>query len=294
MVYTCAVFNDPNFNTSETLEEAQRNKIDLVCKKIDLKKGEKHIDIGCGWGTFVRHAAQNYGSNSYGITIAKEQIDWGNKQLDLLPAEVRERAKVELRDYRNIPSDAKYNKITCLEMAEHVGIKNFQKFCKQLFNMLEDDGLLYIQMCGLRPRWQFEDLVWGLFMAKYIFPGADASLPAGWVQSQLEKAGFEIHTCEIVTYHYAMTIKRWYDSWVKNKDKIVSTYGDNAWRLYYLFLGWSVCIALQGTSACHQIVAHKNLNSFNRGQFVGNIGVPSKFVGESKPITQIPPNAFSK
>jgi cyclopropane fatty-acyl-phospholipid synthase-like methyltransferase len=292
MVYTCAVFNnvDPS---KESLEEAQRNKIDFVCKKIELKKGERHLDIGCGWGTFVLHAAKNYGSNSYGITIAKEQIEWGQKQIARLDSDVQKRAKVELRDYRDLPSDQKYNKITCLEMAEHVGVKNFQTFCRQLYGLLEDDGVLYIQMCGLRPRWTFEDLVWGLFMAKYIFPGADASCPAAWVAHQFENAGFEIHSVETVTQHYAMTIKKWYDNWVANKEKIVIKYGELEYRKYLLFLGWSVIIANQGTSGCYQIVAHKNLDSFNRAQFIGKVGVPSPFTGESEPLTTIPENAFS-
>jgi len=291
MVYTCAIFNEPE---NETLEEAQRNKIDLVCKRIELKKGERHIDIGCGWGTFVAHAATNYGSESLGVTIAREQVEWGTKQIEALPEEVRSRAKVELMDYRDIPPNKKWNKITCLEMAEHVGVKNFQKFCRQLFGILEDDGLLYIQMCGLRPRWQFEDLVWGLFMAKYIFPGADASLPAGWVCHQLENAGFEVRSVETVSYHYAITIKRWYDTWIKNKDTVVKAYGDRLWRVFYLFLGWSVLIAYQGTSGCFQIVANKNLNTFDRSQFIGKVYVPSKYVGTSKPVTQIPTNAFLK
>jgi len=289
MVYTCAIFNDEQ---KETLEEAQRNKIDLVCKKIDLKEGEKHLDIGCGWGTFVLHAAKNYGTDSLGITIAKEQIEWGQKQISTLENSVQRRARVQLMDYRDIPNSQKWNKITCLEMAEHVGVKNFQKFCRQLFGILEDDGLLYIQMCGLRPKWEFEDLVWGLFMAKYIFPGADASCPAGWVAHQLENAGFEIHSIETVTPNYAITIKRWYDTWVKNKEEITKKYGDRIWRIYYLFLGWSVIIAYQGTSGCYQIVAHKNNNKFNRKQFVGKVGVPGSFIGGSEPITTLPPNPF--
>jgi len=292
MVYTCAIFNSTD--APESLEEAQRNKIDFVCKKIELKKGEKHLDIGCGWGTFVLHAAKNYGSNSWGITIAKEQIEWGRKQIARLDSDVQKRAKVDLLDYREIPSNEKYNKITCLEMAEHVGVKNFQKFCRQLFGLLEDDGLLYIQMCGLRPRWQFEDLVWGLFMAKYIFPGADASCPAGWVAQQLEKAGFEIHSVETVTQHYAMTIKKWYDRWVENKDLIVGRYGETEFRKYLLFLGWSVIIANQGTSGCYQIVAHKNINSFNRAQFVGKVGTPGPFVGNTEPLTTLPADAFDQ
>jgi len=291
MVYTCAVFNDVDAS-KESLEDAQRNKIDFVCKKIDLKKDEKHLDIGCGWGTFVLHAAKNFGSNSYGITIAKEQIEWGKKQIARLDSDVQKRAKVELLDYRELPSNKKYNKITCLEMAEHVGVKNFQTFCRQLFGILEDDGILYIQMCGLRPRWEFEDLVWGLFMAKYIFPGADASCPAGWVAHQLENAGFEIHSVETVTQHYAMTIKKWYDRWVENKDLIVGRYGQKEYRKYLLFLGWSVIIANQGTSGCYQIVAHKNINAFNRSQYIGKVGVPGPFKGTSEALTTIPADAF--
>jgi len=215
------------------------------------------------------------------------------KLIARLPEEVKNRARVELMDYRDIPNTKKWNKITCLEMAEHVGVKNFQKFCRQLFGILEDDGLLYIQMCGLRPKWEFEDLVWGLFMAKYIFPGADASCPAGWVSHQLEKAGFEIHSVETVTHNYALTIKKWYDSWIKNKKLIVSKYGDRMYRIYQLFLGWSVLIANQGTSGCFQIVAHKNKNNFDRTQFIANVGVPGPFVGKSEPFTTIPENAFN-
>jgi len=291
MVYTCGIFNDPE---KETLEEAQRNKIDLVCKKIELKKNEKHLDIGCGWGTFVTHAAKNYGSKSLGITIAKEQIEWGKKQIAELDKDVQAHTDVKLMDYRDLPTTERYNKITCLEMAEHVGVKNFQKFCRQLHGILEDDGILYIQMCGLRPTWQFEDLVWGLFMAKYIFPGADSSCPVGWVCQQLEKAGFEIRSAETVSYHYTITIKRWYDNWVRNKELIVKLYGEQPWRLFYLFLGWSVLIGYQGTSACYQIVAHKNTNKFDRAQFIGKVGVPGPFVGEHLPQTKIPADAFTK
>jgi len=285
MVYTCATWNNPQ---KETLEEAQRNKIDLVCKKIDLQEGDTLLDIGCGWGTFVSQAAQSYGAKAEGITISKEQVAWGTKRISDLSPDVQNRANVKLMDYRDIPKDKKWKKITCLEMAEHVGCKNFQKFCRQLYGNLEDDGALYLQMCGLRPSWQFEDLVWGLFMAKYIFPGADSSCPLGWVVQQLEKAGFEVRVAETVSHHYGITIKRWYENWIKNKSAIVKQYGQQKWRLYYLFLGWSVLIAEQGTSACYQIVAHKNLNTFDRSISIGKVGVPGAFIGGSPAVTQNP------
>ena len=110
-------------------------------------------------------------------------------------AGVADRVKVLVDDYRNLPVE-KYDKITCLEMAEHVGIKNFQKFLLQVRGMLKDDGIFYLQIAGLRRPWQFEDLVWGLFMGKYIFPGADASCPLGFVVDQAERAEFEVHRVE--------------------------------------------------------------------------------------------------
>jgi cyclopropane fatty-acyl-phospholipid synthase-like methyltransferase len=211
MVYTSAIFQDKE--ASETLEQAQVNKFDIVAKKIELKPGEKHIDIGCGWGGFVIHCAREYGTDSLGITIAKEQISWGRDWVKEGKAgDAADRTRLELMDYRDIP-DEKYDKITCLEMAEHVGVKNFQTFMRQINGLLKDDGLFYLQICGLRPTWHFEDLVWGMFMAKYIFPAADASCPISWVTTQLEQAGLEIHSVENVSVHYTETIYSGYVNW---------------------------------------------------------------------------------
>jgi len=233
-----------------------------------LKPGEKHLDIGCGWGTFVCHCARENKADSYGITIAKEQIDWGNESINKKRLAGNGKAKVELLDYRMIPNE-KYDKITCLEMAEHVGVKNFQKFMRQVKGLMTDEGLFYLQICGLRPSWQFEDLVWGLFMAKYIFPAADASCPISWVTCELEQAGFEIHSVENVSTHYVETIHRWYFNWLTNEKEMVSKYGERLFRIWNVFLSWSVIIGSQGTSQCYQIVANKNLSEYNRRQWMG-------------------------
>ena len=114
------------------------------------------------------------------MTIAQAGADWGNQQIK--DYGVEDKAQIWVKDYRDIPKDKKYNKITCLEMAEHVGIKYFKKFMKQCYDMLEDDGMFYLQIAGLRERSHLfqkenqEDLVWGLFMNEYIFSGADASI----------------------------------------------------------------------------------------------------------------------
>jgi cyclopropane fatty-acyl-phospholipid synthase-like methyltransferase len=251
MTYTSGIFQDP----SESLETAQERKLELVCQYVHMQPGDQHLDIGCGWGPLITHAAKNHGTFSTGITLAQEQADWANARAER--AGVSDRVRVIVDDYRNLPSK-KYDKITCLEMAEHVGIKNFQKFLLQVRGMLKDDGIFYLQIAGLRRSWQFEDLVWGLFMAKYIFPGADASCPLGFVVSQAERAGFEVHRVENTGTHYGVTIAKWYQNWKRNEAAIVAKYGQRWYRLWLMFLGWSVIIGGQGSSALFMITLTKN------------------------------------
>jgi len=265
MVYTSGIFED----IGDSLEQAQFNKINLVANKIHLKKDEKVLDIGCGWGTFVIHCAKNFGAYCYGVTIADEQVQWGHNSVDKgLAGEHADKVKIELKDYRDIPKE-KFDKIVCLEMAEHVGIKNFQAFLRQVNGLLNEDGLFYLQICGLRPSWHYEDLVWGMFMAKYIFPAADASCPISWVTNHLERAGFEVHSVENVSTHYTETIYRWYLNWKKNEKEMCAKYSVRAYRVWLVFLAWSVLIGNQGTSQCYQIVSNKNLNDYNRRQWMG-------------------------
>ncbi len=251
MVYTSGIFNDVN----ETLEQGQERKLETVCRYLQLKPGERHLDIGCGWGPLITYAAQHYGTHSTGITLAQEQADWAKRRAEA--AGVSDRVQIMVDDYRNLPAQ-KWDKISCLEMAEHVGIKNFQKFLLQVRGMLKDDGIFYLQIAGLRRSWQFEDLVWGLFMAKYIFPGADASCPLGFVVSQAERAGFEVHRVENCGVHYGVTIRKWYENWMRNRDAVVAKYGERWFRMWSIFLGWSVIIAGQGSSTVFMITLTKN------------------------------------
>jgi cyclopropane fatty-acyl-phospholipid synthase-like methyltransferase len=257
MIYTSGIF----MSEEDTLEEAQRNKLELVCNKIHLKKGERMLDIGCGWGTLVCHAAKEYGARVTGVTLAKEQTQFALDRIR--KAGVEKAAEVLCMDYRDIPR-TKYNKITCLEMAEHVGIRLFPTFLRQVYDMLEDDGIFFLQIAGLRRAWQYEDLQWGCFMGNYVFPGADASCPLGWVINQVEAAGFEVHSSETIGIHYSATIKRWYDNWVKNKAYILEHYGQRWYRTWLWFLAWAVISPEQGSATCYQIVMHKNTCAFDR------------------------------
>lgn len=188
MVYTSGIISDPT--REETLEEMQDNKMAVVCEKIELKEGETMLDIGCGWGTLAKFASVNYGAHVTGVTLARNQAAWGNDALRRAGIP-EEQSQLLVMDYRDIPQK-KFNKITQLEMGEHVGIRRLTGFFRQCYDMLEDDGIMYVQLSGLRRPWQYEDLIWGLYLNKFIFPGADASTPLWYYVSCLEKAGWEV------------------------------------------------------------------------------------------------------
>jgi cyclopropane fatty-acyl-phospholipid synthase-like methyltransferase len=262
MVYTSGFFTDPN---TETLEQAQDNKLNLVCKKLQLKPGERLLDIGCGWGTLVRHAAREYGADATGVTLSRNQTELATERI--AKDGTSDRARVICCDYRETPKKT-YDKIVSLEMVEHVGVKNLQSFYDQCYSMLADDGMFLLQWTGLRRGLRPEDLIWGLFMNKYIFPGADASLCPSPMIKHMEKAGFEMHSAENVTIHYGHTMRRWHDNWLSNREAIVQKYGERWFRIWNLFLPWSVIVAEQGNAACFQIVMNKNTDSFNRNRFI--------------------------
>jgi cyclopropane fatty-acyl-phospholipid synthase-like methyltransferase len=281
MVYTSCYF----LNGNESLEEAQENKMNLIGQKLQLKPGQTLLDIGCGWGTFVMHMAKHFGVDATGVTIAEAGAEWARNQIK--ENGVEDRARIMRMDYRDIPKDKKYDIVSCIEMAEHVGVKNFRKFMNQIYNLLEDDGLFYLQIAGLRERDSLftgpihEDLVWGLFMNEYIFSGADASMPLNWDLKNIERAGFEIHSVENIGIHYSKTIEFWYKNWMSNKSKVLEKYGERIYRIYEIFLGWSIFITIQGSSTAYQIVCRKNLNNFDRKRFIG-----AKILGEKYDLTR--------
>ena len=261
MVYTSAFFE----HEGESLEQAQDNKMSRVCRKLQLKPGERLLDIGCGWGTLTLHAAKHFGADATGVTIAERQTEFGNGRI--AAAGLSDRARILCSDYRDIPNQ-KFDKISSLEMVEHVGVKNLVAFYEQVRDLLSDEGLFFLQWTGLRRGLRPEDLIWGLFMNKYIFPGADASLCPSAMLKAMEKAGWETFSVDNVSMHYAYTIKRWHDNWLSNKDAVVAAYGERWYRIWHFFLAWSTIIAEQGNAACFQVVLNKNLDHFDRGRWI--------------------------
>jgi len=288
MVYTCGIFHEmPKFASDGykgdyaksaadgALEEAQHNKLQMVCDKLMLQEGESFLDIGCGWGTLIRHAAKFYGAKATGVTLAVE----GKKFCDDASKETGVPTDILFCDYRDIPAEIKFDKIASIEMAEHVGIANFvDPYLSSVRRLMKrPDSSFLLQVSGLRQGANWQDVAWGLFMSKYIFPGADASTPLNWYVKQCELAGFEVHSVETIGRHYAHTLHKWYDNWMSHKDKILSgkidaishhTTGKHLFRLQEFFLAWSVIAAGQGSATCYQLVCHPNTYDYPRDQWV--------------------------
>ena len=240
MIYTSGIVSD--IHREETLEQLQDNKLAVVCEKIGLKRGDKMLDIGCGWGTLAKYASTEFGARATGVTLGRNQTAFGNNALRKAGVP-EEQSKTVCMDYRDIEvPEGGFNKITCLEMAEHVGVRYFSTFLKQVYDMMDDDGTFFLQIAGIRKPWQYEDLVWGLFMNKYIFPGADASTPLGWFVDKLEGAGFEIKSIDTIGVHYSATLWRWYRNWMANREKVESKYGKR-WFRVRTSLPWEVFLS---------------------------------------------------
>jgi cyclopropane fatty-acyl-phospholipid synthase-like methyltransferase len=261
MIYTSAVFE----GLDQSLEDAQDNKMKLICDKLMVRQGETLLDVGCGWGTLLRYSAKHRGVKSVGVTLSVEGAKYCRDQAKAEGLD----GKVDIlcMDYRDIPKELRFSKIVSVEMAEHVGLKNFPLYLKSIKDMLDDDGLFLMQVAGLRQGADWQDINWGLFMSRYIFPGADASTPLNWYIMQMEKAGFEVRSVETIGRHYSHTLHRWYDNFQKNRPAMEKAYGGYLCRLWDFFLSWSTVAAGQGTATCYQILVIKNRNNYPRDIF---------------------------
>ncbi|CAH7676811.1 cyclopropane-fatty-acyl-phospholipid synthase [Phakopsora pachyrhizi] len=204
MVYTSGIVSDPE--REESLEDLQDNKLKLV--------------YWMWMGTLAAFAAKNYGCKVTGVTLGRNQAKFGNERM------------IAANGIPSTEPKGRFSKIVTLEMAEHVGIRRYPDFLKQVYDLLADDGTLVFQVAGIRTNWQYEDLIWGLFMNKYIFPGADASLNLGWVITKLEQAGFEVRAIDVLGVHYSATIWRWYKNWQSNAEKVKEKYGERWYRIW--------------------------------------------------------------
>ena len=230
MVYTCAYFAD----WAEDLATAQRNKLDISCRKLRLKPGESLLDVGCGWGALICHAAQQYGVRAHGVTLAQKQYDYAKEKISRLG--LKDRVTLELRDYALV--DGSFDKIASIGMFEQVGIDNHPTYFRTVNRLLKPDGL-YLHHAISRPAKRNDKAFRKkrpeyTAITRYIFPGGELD-HLGMTIANLDRFGFEIHDIEGWREHYARTCRFWHDRLLANKSTAESEVGREKNRLWLAY-----------------------------------------------------------
>lgn len=207
MVYSCAYWASPQV----TLEDAQRDKLDLICRKLGLRKGQRLLDVGCGWGSMVLHAAREYDVRAVGITLSEEQAGFARKRI--AEAGLADRIEIRVQDYREI-HDEPFDAISSIGMAEHVGRTQYAEYADALYSLLKPGGRLLNHQIARRPVVDEEAYHVDEFIDRYVFPDGELA-PVGRTVGQLEEAGFEVRDVEAIREHYALTLR----SWVENLER---------------------------------------------------------------------------
>ncbi|NSL87876.1 cyclopropane fatty acyl phospholipid synthase [Chitinophaga sp. Mgbs1] len=239
MTYTCAFWDD-----ALTLDAAQENKLDLTCRKLNLKPGMHVLDIGCGWGSFARFAAERYGVKVTGITISPEQAELARKRCKGLPVDI------QLMDYRTLHE--KYDAIVSIGMFEHVGYKNYRTYMKVVHACLKDDGIFLLHTIGSNNSSTFTDQ----WMNKYIFPGS--MLPSIRQIGQAVEGLFVMEHWENFGVHYDKTLLAWYDNFSHNWDKLSAKYDETFFRMWKYYLLSCAATFRARSSQLWQMVLSRN------------------------------------
>lgn len=227
MVYSCAYWESP----AASLEDAQRDKLDLICRKLALKEGQRLLDVGCGWGSMVLHAAREYGVRAVGITLSEEQATFARKRI--AEAGLADRIEIRVQDYREI-KDEPFDAISSIGMAEHVGRARYAEYASALYALLRPGGRLLNHQIARRPVADEETYRVDDFIDRYVFPDGELA-PVGRTVAQLEEAGFEVRDVEGIREHYALTLRQWVANLEKHWDeaaRLTSPGRARVWRLY--------------------------------------------------------------
>lgn len=249
MTYSCAVFA----HDDDTLEIAQRRKVDLTCRKLQLQPGMRLLDVGCGWGSMAIHAAANFGASVVGITLSTEQRTYATERAAAMG--VADLCEFRLQDYRDV-RDGPFDAISSIGMSEHVGRRSLAPYAQQMFDLLAPGGRFLNHAIGRpvsmeedpRPSrfsegWRQTQIAWGLrgpsrvgspFIDRYVFPDGELH-DVGTMVSLFQAHGFEVRHLESLREHYARTLRYWVDNLVKRFDEAVEDVGPErarVWRLY--------------------------------------------------------------
>ena len=253
MVYSCAYFTD----WENDIAQAQADKLEMICRKLRLKEGDRLLDIGCGWGGLICHAAKTYGVTAHGITLSEAQLEFAREKIARLG--LQDRVTVELKDYSMM--QGQFDKIASIGMYEHIGLKNIPAYMKKMQSLLAPDGLFLnhaISRRAPKPSWFKKGLrPEQKAIAKYIFPGGELD-DIGHSLAAMERAGFEVQDVEAWRLHYARTCKLWCERLTANKEEAIAHVGEEKYRIWVAYLAGVSLAFSRGTLRLFQSLVSKN------------------------------------
>ncbi len=245
MAYTCAVYP----YAGATLDEAQEEKLDLVCRKLDLQPGQRLLDVGCGWGTMVMHAAAHYGVNVLGVTLSRQQAEWGRKRIADLG--LSDRAEIRHDDYRNV-GETGFDAVSSIGLTEHVGARHLSSYVRFLASKVRPQGR-FLNHCITRPV-TFAPARAGGFINRYVFPDGELEAVASIIAA-IQDNGFEVRHEENFREHYARTCAAWAANLESHWDDAVAEVGEARARVWRLYLAASQLGFVQRRIELHQVLA---------------------------------------
>lgn len=239
MLYTCAYYR----KESDDLATAQINKVNHICRKLRLQRGERLLDIGCGWGGLVMHAAEHYGVQATGITLSAAQAEWAQRRI--AEKGLGDRCKVEVMDFRDLPPNARFDKISSVGVTEHVPASQQPAYFAHAFQALESGGL-FLNHCEVSTRTarrtnslgeRISRWLWkrDQFIDKYVFPDAKL-VPLARVIRSAESMGFEVRDVESLREHYIMTLRAWGRGLEQRKAEAIRLVGERTYRVWRLYM----------------------------------------------------------
>ncbi len=237
MVYSCAYFREG----VEDLEAAQEAKLEHICRKLRLRPGERLLDIGSGWGALIRFAAERYSVDTVGITLSEPQAQFARERI--AAAGLSDRCRVEVRDYRDLPADLRFDKIASVGMVEHVGRRQLSDYFRETFRLLKPGGLfLNHGIVSLRPRpsrvgTTVRRFLPGSrsFLDQYVFPDGEI-LTTGELSEAAQSVGFEIRDVENLREHYALTLRHWVHRLEAREPEAIALTNESTYRIWRLYM----------------------------------------------------------
>lgn len=233
MIYSCGYFQTPQ----TSLADAQQAKLDQICRKLHLRSGDRLLDIGCGWGGLACHAARNYGVHVHGVTLSQEQHDFAVEKVKRLGLE--KQVEIELKDYRAIEAKGQYDKVSQVEMFEHLGLDNHDHHFQHVHDLLRPRGVYFHQastrLATKNLKAFRKPTAYLQFIRRFIFPGGELD-HVGLTVTNMERFRFEVHDVEGMREHFSMTLEHWVQRLWDNREEASALVGWPRTRLWLLYM----------------------------------------------------------